>query len=161
MYARTTSCNSGERQGPEKINYLNDKKLWFLGIVLDPTSCGRTGRGAVWRRECGRIRDSQSPCEGRAAPAGRLASAASSDDDGRGCGCRGLGREPANTPPYRVSQALCFTFHARGAKYPPDAVFAFCAFKKWRRKDGNGVSVSSWNPVSVTGKRIVGFRGED
>lgn len=77
-----------------------------------------------------------------------LASAASSEDDGRGCGCRGLGREPADSPPYRVSRARCFTCYLNKIFTRRTRFLRFVLSKKWRRKDGNGVSVSSRNSAS-------------
>lgn len=125
-----------------------------FGIVLDAD--GQDER----QSDVGCVGGSVAASSDRPADRSALASAASSEDDGRGCGCRGLGREPADSPPYRVSRALCFTCYlnkncARRARF-----LRFVLSKKWRRKDGNGVSVSSRNSVSVTGKRIGGFRGE-
>lgn len=125
-----------------------------FGIVLDAD--GQDER----QSDVGCVGGSVAASSDRPADRSALASAASSENDGRGCGCRGLGREPADSPPYRVSRALCFTCDlnkncARRARF-----LRFVLSKKWRRKDGNGVSVSSRNSVSVTGKRIGGFRGE-
>lgn len=113
-----------------------------LGIVLDAD--GQDER----QSDVGCVGGSVAASSNRPADRSGLASAASSEDDGRGCGCRGLGREPADSPPYRVSRALCFTCYLNKNFTRRTRFLRFVLSKKWRRKDGNGVSVSSRNSAS-------------
>lgn len=85
----------------------------FLGIVLDPAYCGGPGKksgvtsgaGAdPWQPVSARPEGRGERRGGavRVAPAARSALAlvaSSSEDDGRGFGCRGPGREPDYSPP--------------------------------------------------------------
>lgn len=136
--SRPSSYNS--RDGKKKL--IKSQENVVLGIVLDAD--GQDER----QSDVGCVGGSVAASSNRPADRSGLASAASSEDDGRGCGCRGLGREPADSPPYRVSRALCFTCYLNKNFTRRTRFLRFVLSKKWRRKDGNGVSVSSRNSAS-------------
>lgn len=136
------AITQGGRPEVEKNKLIKWQENVVLGIVLDAD--GQDERES----DVGCVGGSVGASSDRPADRSALASAASSEDDGRGCGCRGLGREPADSPPYRVSRALCFTCYLNKNCTGRTRFLRFVLSKKWRRKDGNGVSVSSRNSAS-------------